>query len=90
VILWDFIVKLPKLKDLVIGQEHNSILIIVDKFTKWGYFILYLKSMTLKKLSRIYIKKVFIRHRVLTKIISNRDRKFILEFWETFIVKQGI
>jgi hypothetical protein len=78
--LWDFIVKLLKLKDLVIGQEYNSILVIVDKFTKWGYFIPYLESMMLKKLLRIYIKEVFIRYRVLTKIISNRDRKFILKF----------
>jgi hypothetical protein len=43
--------------------------------------------MTLKELLRIYIKEVFIRHRVLTKIISNRDKKFILEFWETFIAE---
>jgi hypothetical protein len=78
--LWDFIVKLLKLKDLVIGQEYNSILIIVDKFTKWGYFILYLKSITLEELSRIYIKKVFIKYRVLTKIIFNKNRKFILKF----------
>jgi hypothetical protein len=88
--LWDFIVKLLKLKDLVIGQEHNSILVVVDKFTKWGYFILYSESMTLEKLSKIYIKEIFVRYRVLTKIISNKDRKFILKFWETFIVKQGI
>jgi hypothetical protein len=78
--LWDFIVKLLKLKDLVIEQEYNSILIVVDKFTKWGYFILYSKSIILEELSRIYIKEVFIRHRVLTKIISDKDRKFILKF----------
>jgi len=29
--LWDFIIKLLKLKDLVIGQEYNAILVIVDK-----------------------------------------------------------
>ena len=41
----------------------------------------------LKKLLRIYIKEVFVKYRVLAKIISNKDKKFILEFWETFIVK---
>jgi hypothetical protein len=46
--------------------------------------------MALEELSRIYIKEVFIRYRVLTKIISNKDKKFILKFWETFIAKQGI
>ena len=33
--------KLLKLKDPIIGQEHNIIFIIIDKFTKWGYFIIY-------------------------------------------------
>ena len=31
--------KLLKSKDLVIGQVHDAILVIVDKLTKWGYFI---------------------------------------------------
>jgi hypothetical protein len=34
----------------------------------------------LEELLRIYIKEVFIRYRVLAKIISNRDRKFVLKF----------
>jgi hypothetical protein len=41
----------------------------------------------LKELLKIYIKEVFVKYRILTKIISNRDKKFILKFWETFIVK---
>jgi hypothetical protein len=44
----------------------------------------------LEKLSRIYIKEVFIKYKVLTKIISDKNKKFILEFWETFIAEQGI
>jgi hypothetical protein len=36
--------------------------------------------MILKELLKIYIKEVPIRYRVLTKIISNKDRKFILKF----------
>jgi len=60
VILWDFIVKLPKSKDLVTGQEYNSILVIVDKATKWGYFILCMEEILAKDLSEVYIKEVFI------------------------------
>ena len=52
--------KLLKLKDLVTGQEYNSILVIVDKATKWGYFILYTKEMLTEDLSEVYIKEVFI------------------------------
>jgi hypothetical protein len=36
--------------------------------------------MTLKELLRIYIKEVFVKYKILTKIISDRDKKFILEF----------
>ena len=46
---------------------------MVDKFTKWGYFIVYNKSILVKKLLRIYIKEVFVKYRVLTKIILDRD-----------------
>jgi hypothetical protein len=33
-----------------------------------------------EKLLRIYIKKVFVRYKALAKIISNKDRKFVLKF----------
>jgi hypothetical protein len=36
--------------------------------------------MTSEELLRIYIKEVFIKYKVLAKIISNKDRKFILKF----------
>ena len=36
--------KLLKLKDPIIRQKYNSIFIIIDKFTKWGYFIAYIKE----------------------------------------------
>ena len=36
--------------------------------------------MLAEELSKVYIKEVFIRHRVLAKIILNKDVKFILAF----------
>ena len=41
-------------------------------------------------MAQIYIKKVFIRYRVLNKIILDRDPKFILAFWEVFLAEQGV
>ena len=78
--MWDFIVKLLKLKDPIIRQEYNSIFIIIDKFIKWEYFIIYIKEILVKNIAQTYIKKVFLRHKVLTKIILNRDTRFILAF----------
>jgi hypothetical protein len=37
----DFITKLLLSKDLAIGVKYNSILIVVDRLTKWVYFIPY-------------------------------------------------
>ena len=78
--MWDFIVKLLKLKDPIIRQKYNSIFIIIDKFTKWGYFIAYIKEILVEDIVQTYIKKVFLKHRVLTKIILDRDIRFILAF----------
>ena len=53
---------------------------IVDKFTKWGYFIACKEGILAEKLLKVYIKEVFIRHRILIKIILDKDIKFILIF----------
>ena len=79
--------KLLKLKDPIIRQEYNSIFIIVDKFTKWGYFITYTKGILAEDVVQIYIKKVFLKYRVLAKIILDRDTRFILAFWQVFIAE---
>jgi len=59
----------------------------VDKLIKWGYFIVYTKEISVEDIARIYIKEVFIRHRVLDKIILDRDLRFIIVFWEVFLVE---
>ena len=40
--------KLLKSKDPITGQEYDSIFIIVNKFTKWGYFIAYIEEILVK------------------------------------------
>ena len=78
--MWDFIVKLLKLKDPITGQEYDSIFIIVDKFTKWGYFIAYTKEILVEDIVQVYIKEIFARYRVLNKIILNKNTKLMSAF----------
>ena len=78
--MWDFIIKLLKLKDPITGQDYNAILVIVDKLTKWGYFIAYIEEISAEDIAKIYIKEVFIRHRALIKVILDRDLRFIAAF----------
>jgi len=59
----------------------------VDKLIKWGYFIVYTKEILVEDVARVYIKEVFIRHRVLDKIILDRDLRFIIAFWEVFLAE---
>ena len=71
---------LLKSADLVIGQVYNIILVIIDKLTKWGYFIVYIEEILVEYIVKVYIKEVFIRYRVPDKIILDRDLRFILVF----------
>ena len=61
-------------------MEYNIILVVVDKYTKWGYFIAYIEEITAKDLARIYTREIFARYGLLAKIILDRDPKFVLEF----------
>ena len=69
-----------RLKNPITGIEYDVTLVIIDKCTKWGYFIAYIEEITAKDLARIYTKEIFVRYGLLVKIISDRDLKFILEF----------
>ena len=79
--------KLPKSKDPITGQEYNSIFIIVNKFTKWGYFIAYTEEILAEDIVQVYMKEVFSRYKVLNKIILDKNTKFISVFWQVFTVK---
>ena len=52
----------------------------MDKLIKWGYFIVCIEEISIKDVARIYIKEVFVRYRVLIKIILDRDLRFIVVF----------
>ena len=56
------------------------IFIIVDKFTKWGYFIIYIEEISVEDVVQVYIKEVFIKYGVPAKIILDRDIRFIIAF----------
>ena len=56
------------------------IFIIINKFTKQGYSIIYTKEILAENIVQIYIKEVFTKYRVLVKIISDKDIKFIIIF----------
>ena len=56
------------------------IFIIINKFTKWGYFVTYTEEILVEDVIQIYIKEVFIKYGVLVKIILDKDIRFIIVF----------
>ena len=52
----------------------------MDKFTKWGYFIAYIEEILVEDIAQVYVKEVFLKHKVLDKIILDRDTRFISAF----------
>ena len=56
------------------------IFIIINKFTKQGYFITYTEEILVEDIAQIYIKEIFIKYKVLAKIILDKDIRFIIAF----------
>ena len=56
------------------------IFIIVNKFTKQGYFIVYTEKILVENIVQIYIKEIFIKYKVPAKIILNKNTRFIIAF----------
>jgi hypothetical protein len=79
-VAWDFITKLPESKELISNAQHDSILIITDRLTKFGYFLPYKESNITKELVYIFLRRIIANHGLLRKIISDRDKLFISKF----------
>ncbi|GKB86309.1 putative reverse transcriptase domain-containing protein [Tanacetum coccineum] len=74
----DFVTKLPKS-----SQGHDTIWVIIDRLTKSTIFTPIREIESMKKLERMYIKEVVMRHEILVSIIYDRDPKFASHFWRS-------
>jgi hypothetical protein len=85
----DFIVKLPPSKDLLTGIEYNSILVIIERLTKYSKFMLYLEASDTKALAYTFLRVILADHGMPEEIISDRDKLFTSKFWKSLIVLLG-
>nr|prf retrotransposon del1-46 [Lilium henryi] len=74
-ILMDFIIGFPLSK-----RCHDSIWVIVDRFTKSAHFIPIHTTISGKDLA-LYIKEIIRLHGIPTTIVTDRDTKFTSRFW---------
>ncbi|GJY86636.1 putative reverse transcriptase domain-containing protein [Tanacetum coccineum] len=77
-ITMDFVTKLPKT-----ASGQHMIWVIVDRLTKLAHFLPAKEIDSMEKLTRQYLKEVVLRHGVPVSIISNRDGRFMSQFWQS-------
>ena len=86
----NFIVKLSKFKKSTNEFEYNSIMIIVNRFTKKMYFISFHEEMRVKKVVYLFEWYIIANHKVSIKVISDRNIRFRSKFWQTLTALKEI
>jgi len=76
VVSLDFIEGIPQ------SNRYNTILVVVDKFTKYGHFIPLAHPYTALQVAQLYLANIYKLHGLPQTIISDRDRIFTSKVWQ--------
>jgi hypothetical protein len=88
-ITMDFITDLPESEDTASGRCYNSIMVVVDRLTKYNHYLPYRKDFTAEQTAATLINRVFRIHGFPRKIVTDRDKLFTSNLWKTFVAKIG-
>lgn len=80
----DFIEGLPS------SKSYNSILVAVNRYTKYAHFIALKHPFTSQTVARVVLDKVIKLHEFPHTIVSNRDHIFTSAFWNELFALFGI
>lgn len=80
----DFIEQLPK------SNKHDSILVIVDRLTKWAIFIPTTTTLTSSGLAELILDRLISQHGLPNAIVSDRGSKFTSKLWRYLMSRLGI
>jgi hypothetical protein len=89
-ISFDFIVKLPPSKEPMTGVIFDAIWVVIDRLTKYGYFVPYKEASHATELAYAFLKIVVSQHGLPEEIISDRDKLFKSKFWRSLMSQMGV
>lgn len=73
----DFVSGFPKT-----SRRNEIIWVIVDKLTKAAHSIPLKNKTTMQELAQRYVREIVRLHGALASIVSDRDPKFVSNFWK--------
>ena len=70
-------------------RQHDSIMVVVDKFTKESHLIPVKSKYKVDSIEKIFMRDIFRLHGFPKAIISNRDTKSTSNFWKSLFTDLG-
>lgn len=89
-ITMDFITKLPISEDPATGVHYDSILVIVDRLTKFSYFLPFNEQTDSEQLAYIFMRNIVSIHGMPDEIISDRGSTLDSKFWKGLMAQLGL
>ena len=80
----DFVTGLPRTP-----TSKDAIWVIVDQLTRSAHFLAIRVDFSLERLARLYINEIVRLHGAPMSIVSNRDQRFVSQFWESMHKAMG-
>jgi hypothetical protein len=75
-------VRLDFIEGLPTSNRFDTILVVVDKFSKYGHFIPMKHPYTAASVAQLYMDHVYKHHSMPQVLISDIDKVFTSSFWQ--------